>query len=179
MLKLAIAQHYDCHPVGRYPASPNSVSVGMLEPVTGPSADQPNAIVAGRPVDQEVSVRAVLVLANPCVDQRGPGQGGKPLGEVLARAGDPIGAHLARLGVRLDHRTVRVECELEALPFQVRKAVDDLAVVEVGPNGQGARGEARVAGRRAEVVDLLARGDDAPAQNLGEQGRQPRAACID
>ena len=47
---------------------------------------------------------------------------------------------------------------------------------EVHPDREAVVAEAALAGRRAEVEDVLARGQDAPADDLGEELAQPGAA---
>src|SRR3546814_20649602 len=63
-----------------------------------------------------------------------------------------------RVGV--DRGAVRVEGDLESRAFEVGDAIDDAAVVEVGPDRQFGRGEARVALRRPEMINLLPRRAD-------------------
>src|SRR3546814_17485164 len=75
--------------------------------------------------------------------------------DIGARFGDAGRGELAFERVGVDRGAVRVEGDLESRAFEVGDAIDDAAVVEVGPDRQLGRGEARVTLRRAEMIDLL------------------------
>src|ERR1700730_9745444 len=148
----------------------------MLEAVAGAAADDPDVLELGMPVDQEVAVAAVLVLADLRGHERrvaerreAPSQVGAHRIERLA--GDAI----ARVGI--EGRTVTVECDLEAARRDVRDAVHLLA--EVDPRRHRRRREPRVACRRAEVEHLLARREDPIAQKIWEQCWEPRTTRED
>ena len=55
----------------------------MFEAVARASAQQPDIIVSGMAVDDEVIVRGILILTNPRLEQRSIFQRGKPEGDVL------------------------------------------------------------------------------------------------
>ena len=151
----------------------------VLEAVAGAGADQPDAVMSRQAVDQEVAVGAVLILADPGVDQRGVGQAREARGQVAASAGDAVGADLTALGVRIDDGAVGVEAQFEALTLQIRHAIDEVAVVEVSPDRQRWWREAGVSRTDAEMIDLLAGRHDAARKQRGEQGRKPGTAGID
>ena len=115
----------------------------VLEAVPRAAADQPDPLVPGQAVDQEIAVRAVLVLADPAVDERRVGEPGEALREIGPGRRDAFGGHAPVLRVRIDLGPVPVEGELEALPLQFRHAVDQVAGVEIGPDRQFGRGEPR------------------------------------
>ena len=72
-----------------------------------------------------------------------------------------------------NRRAVDVRRDLEPLGLDVGDAVD--LVDEVDPGREARRREARVPRRGPEVEDLLARGEDAVAEEIGEHLAQPGA----
>src|ERR1700681_4775023 len=103
----------------------------VLEAVARAAADEPDVRELGMLVDQEITVAAVLVLADLRGHERrvaerreAPSQGGAHRIERLA--GDAIA------GVGIEGRTVTVEGDLEAARRDVRDAVHLLAEVDPG-----------------------------------------------
>ncbi len=56
----------------------------MLEAVAGASAQQPNIFVPGMAIDDEIVVRAVLILADARLQQRRIFQRGKAEGDIVS-----------------------------------------------------------------------------------------------
>src|SRR3984893_9405143 len=137
----------------------------MLEAVAGAAADDPDVLELGMPVDQEVAVAAVLVLADLRRHERGVAERREAPGQVAAHRIERLaGAAIARVGI--EGWTVTVECDLEASRRDVRDAVHLLA--EIDPRWHRGRREPRVACRRAEVEHFLARRDDPIAEQIRE-----------
>ena len=60
---------------------------GELEAVAGAAAEEPDVPGLGVAVEEEVAVRAVLVLADAGLDERRAGERGEAAGQGLARRG--------------------------------------------------------------------------------------------
>ena len=122
-------------------------------------------------IDQEVAVRAVLVLADAgfgerrALEQR----------EAAVAVGDDLGerrlGRAAVLRVGIDRHAVRVVGELDAAALEIGKAVENVAAVEVGPAGHRAGQKAAIAGRRREEEHFLPRRQDLRADHVGEELR--------
>src|SRR4030095_12483075 len=103
------------------------------------------------PIDQEVAIRAVFVLADARVDQRTVRDCRKASLHVLAYTSDRLRGRRATADVGIDRRAMLIVCDLEAACFEVRHPIEDVAVVEVRPPRQMRWLEPRVArGRRGE-----------------------------
>src|SRR3546814_15074554 len=137
----------------------------VLEAVPRSAADEPDALLSGEAVDQIIAVRAILILADAAAEQRGVCEAGEAPRDIGPRFGDAGGGELAFERVGVDRRAVRVEGDLESRAFEIGDAIDDSAVVEIGPYRPLGRGEARVTLRRASMIDLLPRRDD-PSHQL-------------
>src|SRR3989454_3013268 len=146
----------------------------VLEPVARAAAHEPDGVGAGMTIDDEVLVRTLLVLANPRLEQRGAGEPGKAVPEVLARRAQPLRRRLSLPRGGIERRTARVVRHLKAPPPVAGDPVHEARAV-VRPDGQGLLGEPRVARRRPEEEDLLARGAHQIADHVGEQATEPGA----
>src|SRR5262245_17933258 len=60
----------------------------VLEPVPGAAAGDPHLGPRGMPVDDEIARARVLVLTDPCINQRRAAQPGKSAGDPVARGLD-------------------------------------------------------------------------------------------
>ena len=147
----------------------------MLEAVARSAADEHDVRVRRVAVDEEIAVRAILILADAALGQRGIAQ----QREAAVAEGDDVGqcgiGRAARLGVGVDQGPMRIARELDPAALEVGKAVIQIAAVEVGPAGHRGAGETRVAGGRGEEEHLLPRGEDAVGEELGEELAEPRA----
>src|SRR4051812_13213866 len=74
-------------------------------------------------IDQEITVRRVLVLADARLGERCVAEGREALGEEAAGLGEAGVGKAAIAGVRVEGGAVAVEGELEAARFEVGKAV--------------------------------------------------------
>src|SRR6185503_17570949 len=106
------------------------------------------------PIEDEVAVGAVLVLADLGVEEGSLGQLGEALRQEAPRPRDPFLARRAVAGGGVEVGAPSVVGELEASAANVRNPIED-PLSEVDPHGQGSRGVPRRAGRWTEVVDLL------------------------
>ena len=131
------------------------------------------------PIDQQVAVRAVLILADPSLAERPIGE----VGEASAHEGPDVGER--RFGRRpiadfgIDRRPVRVMGDLEAARFEIGKAIIDVAAVEIRPARQMARLETRISRIRREKEHFLAGRKDPRRQQVREQPAEPRPAGED
>src|SRR3990170_2555302 len=138
------------------------------------AAHQPHVGQLGVPIDKEVAVRRVLVLAHlGRYDRRVP-EPWEPTADELADARPRLGARDARERVRIHGWAMLVGGDLETAAPEVRYAVDLFR--EVHPNGQGRGMEAVVACRHPEVEDLLPRREDPLAEEITKQLGEPGAA---
>ena len=88
-------------------------------------------------VDEEIAVRAVLVLADARLDERRAGERGKALREVApAHRRARRGGAGAIAVVRIDGRAVRVVRHLEAATLDVGHAVEDSPSLKSAQTGQ-------------------------------------------
>src|SRR5438105_4898883 len=122
----------------------------MLEPVAGTAADEQDVLHTRVEVDQEIAVRAVLVLANARFGERSAFE----QRETAVAVGDYLRerrlGRAAVLRVGIDRHPVRVVRELDAPALEIGKAVENVTPVEVGPAGHCAGEEAAIAGGRSE-----------------------------
>src|SRR5687767_11891510 len=103
----------------------------MLEAMSRPAAYQHYIGHCRMPVDQEVAVRAIFILADFGADHRRSFQERETAvaeGDYLVERG---AGWLARLGVGVDRYAMHVMGELDAAPLQVGEAVIHVAVVEI------------------------------------------------
>src|SRR5215210_2920357 len=142
-----------------------------LEPVPRAAARDPDVRSFGVAVDQEVAVRAVLVLADAGFEQRRSGQPGEAERQVAPRPLQPLRARETLAGGGVERRPSRVVRDLEAAVVVPRNAVEVL-LAELDPD----REAVQVTRRRAEEEDLLAGGED---PDIREQGGEPGSAGED
>src|SRR5690348_844375 len=130
-------------------------------------------------IDQEVAVRAVLILADLGTDQLRALQ----QRETAIAIGNDLGerwlGRAAVLSVGIDLDAMLVMRELQAPRFKVRETVEDVAAVEVRPSRHGAGKEPAITGRRGEIEDLLPRRQDLWPDYFREELRQPRTGSED
>ena len=159
----------DADPSGQQVGDVRADRRAVLEAVSRAAADDPDVGPGRMGVDQEVAAGGVLVLADAGVEQGRPGQGREPAGQEVPRqrnrgaVDDPLG------GVGIDGWTVPVDADLEAVRVEVGDAVD--AGREVDPHRQVLDPEPRVAGRHAEVEELLPRGANSRPHSQRQQRR--------
>ena len=151
----------------------------VLEAVARAGADQQHVAPFGVKIDQQVAIRAVLILADPRFVERPAREGGKAPLHVAPHVGQPLGRRRALERVGIDAGAVGIVRNLEAAPLEIGEAVIDVAAVEIGPAGEAAHPEAVVSGRRREEEHFLAGREDAAAEQLGEDAGQPRTAGED
>src|SRR5438874_4399304 len=139
----------------------------QFESMTRSSADEPYVAGLRMPIDNQISVRAVLILANLGRQQRRFCQLGKSFGKQMTRSGDPFGARQAIRVGRIDRLAARVVGKLEAAIVDIGNAVDD-AFAEVDPDRQMARRVTIRSTRSPEVVDLLSGRTDPISNDIRE-----------
>src|SRR5262249_24871932 len=149
----------------------------VLEAVAGAAPDQPQVVPLRMTVDQEIPVGSVLVLADLASDERRSLQGRKASTHEIPDAGESFRRDDPGPVVRIEGGTVAIGRDLEASSLEVGDPVNLFG--EVHPHGHFRRAEARVAGRDPKVVDLLARREDAIAEEIREYLRQPRTTGED
>src|SRR5438270_11817545 len=105
------------------------------------------------PVDDQIAIGTVLVLADFGCDQRRFRQLGKALAEEMTRASDAGLCRLAFGRRRIDCLSARVIGELETARAHIGKSVND-ALAEVDPDRKISCAVSLRSARRAEVIDL-------------------------
>src|SRR5215467_1221560 len=145
----------------------------MLEPMAGATADEEHVCHARVEVDQEVAVRAVLVLADLRARQLCVAQRRKP---AVAK-GDDLGKRSvgrpAALGIRIDLHAVGVVRDLHAASLEIGEAVENVAAIEIGPARHRSLHEPAVSGWGGKVKDFLSRREDLGPDYIGEELRKP------
>ena len=88
--------------------------------MAGAAARDPDAIVTGELIEQQVAVGRVFVLADARLEQRRAGEGGEMALQHLAhpRNGRRVDGPIHRLRIRL--RAVRIERHLHATMLEIR-----------------------------------------------------------
>src|SRR5882762_2713446 len=127
------------------------------------------------PIDDEVLVGRVFVLAHTGLDQRSALQSRKPKREILARRLEALRCGHALAGRGIEWRPPGVVRDLEPAPLVARNAVDESPAV-IGPHRQRLLRKPLVTGGRAEEKDLLPGGAHPVADNVRKQAPEPRAA---
>src|SRR5712692_225975 len=150
----------------------------MFETVPGATANQPNIFRRGVPIDDEVIIRAVFVLADTRLQQRRVLQPRKSEAKVLADRLEPVGAHRAVARGGIEFGSMRIIRNLEAAPFVSGNAVNE-SLAMIGPYRQLGLREAVVSGGRAEEKHVLLSHADAIANGSRKKFAQPRSACED
>src|SRR6185369_3808334 len=115
----------------------------QLEAVAGAATEEPDVVPLRVPVEHEMTVGAVLVLADLGAEDWGPGQLGEAGGQEGARVRDRFLAGSAVPAGRVERHAARVVGDLEP-GSQVGRAVED-ALAEVEPYGEAA-GDVAVGG---------------------------------
>src|SRR5215470_11128440 len=128
------------------------------------------------PVDQEIAVRRVLILAHARFRERSITKGRETLGEKLAHLCESCIAHPAVFGIRVACGAVAVEGYLESPILDVWDSVRTERIAEIDPRRKSRRSEPRVAGRRSEVEYFLSGRKDPVPECVWEQLRQPGSA---
>src|SRR5580658_6667978 len=130
------------------------------------------------PVDNQVIVRTIFVLADASFDQRRVFHRGKAEGNVIANRFQSGFAHYSFSGSRIELRASRIVGNLESAPIGGWNAIDK-AVAIVGPDWQLRFCKASVSGGCTEEKDFLFRGPNAGADSFRKELTQPRTAGKD
>src|SRR5882762_10412898 len=147
----------------------------VLEAVPRTAPHEPGVRRSRMPIDDEVLVGRVFVLAYTGLDQRSALQSRKPKREILARRLEALRCGHALAGRGIEWRPPGVVRDLEPAPLVARNAVDESPAV-IGPHRQRLLRKPLVTGGRAEEKDLLPGGAHPVADNVRKQAPEPRAA---
>src|SRR6266550_4875165 len=139
----------------------------VFEAMPRSPAHDPRVRRFGVPIDDEMLVGGLFVLADARLEQRGAFQSGEPVGEIVAGDLEGIGARESGLGSRIDDGSSGIVGYLEAAPLVPRNAVHEARAV-IGPDGKRFLGEASIARRRSEKENFLARRLHARSDGVGE-----------
>src|ERR1700722_9275026 len=127
------------------------------------------------PVDDEVLVGRLLVLADARLDQRSVFQGREAEGQMLAHTTQRIWVHHAFSRRRIEGRSARVIGYFKPAPSAAGDSIEKMLAV-VAPHGQMRVVESRISRRRPEEKNILLGGPPQIADRLREQFSQPRSA---
>src|SRR5436853_5070000 len=116
-------------------------------------------------IDDQISVRTVLVLTDFRGQQRRFRELRKSFRQQLPRVRNSLGARQTSRRGRIDALAARVVGDFEPALMDIRNSIDD-ALAEIDPNRQMAARVTLRSARRPEVVDLLARRSNAVADDV-------------
>src|SRR5436305_115792 len=149
----------------------------QLEAVAGAAAEEPDVGGVRMAAEEEVAVRAVLVLADAGLQDRLGRQTGEAARQDAPRSRQEIGRDepLAEGGV--ERRAPGVVRQFEATVLVARHAVVDPLPAEVDPGGAAVLVEPGVPRRQAEEEDFLAGGaEELLPDHLRKEPAQPGTA---
>src|ERR1700761_3063705 len=146
----------------------------MFESMPRASADEPNIFRAWMPVDQKVSARCVLILANARLHDRRSAQRRESALDVNAYLLRRRFRHNPGLRIGIDTRSVLVERNLESARLEVGHPIVFVALKKKCGQRRGC--EPQIARRHAKKINLLPGWKNPLAQDVGKNLPQPRAA---
>ena len=132
----------------------------MLEPMSRSSTDQNRIRPIGMPVDEEVPIGAVFILADACFNELRTLKRGKSAVHVCSDPGQASRRSGSIAAVGINGGAMPIIGNLEAARFQIGKPVVEIAAIEVCPTGQRAGIEPPVTPRWGKEEDLLSRWED-------------------
>jgi hypothetical protein len=148
----------------------------MLESVAGTASDKPNILHSRMPVDDEVAVRSLLILAYPRFEQRRIFQGRKAKSDVFANALEDLGIDHALAIGRIEGRSARIVGDFEPAAgisgSAAGNAVEKADVI-VRPDRQVGVAEAIISRRRTEEENFLLGGLDEIANRFRKEFSKP------
>src|SRR5262245_26127271 len=147
----------------------------MLEAMSRAAADEQHIFQSRVQIDQEVAVRAILVLADLRADHLRASKCRKAAVAELDDLRERGGGGTAILRVGIDLYAMLIVRNLGAAALEVGKAVKDVAAVEVCPARHCAWEEAAIPRRDRKVENLLPCREDLRADHVRKQLGQPRA----
>src|ERR1019366_720278 len=147
----------------------------VLEPVPRAAAHEPHIFHRRMPVDDEVTVRSLLVLANASLHQRRVLQGREAKANIFTNVSYSFLTDHALTVCGIESLPTRVVRNLEPTPAAARNAVTKASPV-IGPYRQMPLAEAIIPRRRAEEENILLGSLHKIAHGLWEQLAQPRPA---
>ena len=125
-------------------------------------------------VDEEITIRSVLVLANACFEKGSVLHSGEAVVEVCANQAERLACNGALITVRIEGGPTTIKCNLESAVLQIGESVEPF--VEIDPRGHPWHGEVRVSCGRAKKIDLLPRREhrslSSSGKTFGSQGPQ-------
>src|SRR6266542_218255 len=86
----------------------------VFEAVAGSPSDQQDILHLRVMVDEEVSIRSILILAHAALDQRSISESRESLGKNRSDLFDRFARNNAGAGIRIEGGTVPVRCDSEA-----------------------------------------------------------------
>src|SRR6476661_5060749 len=132
-----------------------SQSRAELEAMAGAAAEEPDVRRARMAAEEEVAVRAVLVLADAGLGHRLAREAGEAAGQDLPRPRQGLRGDEPLAGGGIEGRPPGVVRHLEATVFVAGDAVEDPLAGEIEPDRAALLVEPGIAGRKAEEEDLL------------------------
>src|SRR6266404_1351199 len=125
----------------------------MLEPVSRSAAYKPNVLYFRMPVDQEITIPSVFVLANTRLHNGRAAQRRKSLLDKTPRLIRSFEARQTRLRVRIDPPAMPVHRNLQPAALQIRHPINFVLLEQ--PRRQRRWSKARVPRRHAKEKHFL------------------------
>src|SRR5260370_35348446 len=127
------------------------------------------------PIENEMIIQAVLVLADARFQQRGAFHSGESHRHIFSRLLDCFGRNRPLAGSGIEGGSARVISDLEAAPFIAGNAVKERSPV-IDPSGQPVLSKTRITWRGAKEEHLLAGRRDAIAHYIRKNLPKPGTA---
>src|SRR6266403_625368 len=146
----------------------------MLEPVSRSAARKPDVFHSRMPVNQKISARSVLILADSRFHDRGILQGRESPRHVRS---NPFPQHRRNnpgLRVRINTFAMAVICNLQSPALNVRHSVEEILLKQ--PGRQRRRSKPRIARGYSKEKNFLPRREDARPQNFRKHSAKPCSA---
>src|SRR6202008_3203298 len=146
-----------------------------LKAVARTSTEYPDVLRRGMTIDNESAIGGLLVLADAALGQWRILHAGKAECQIFASSPQGFFADLAVARGRIDLRSARIVGELEPSRLIPGNTVHESSAM-VGPHGNIALVESRIAGGRSEEKNFLPGGLDTVSDRLWKQLAHPRTA---
>src|SRR6266436_7838241 len=146
----------------------------MFKPVSRSPARKPHVFHSRMPVNQKISARSVLILADSCFHDRGILQGRESQRHIRSNPFPHHRVNYPGLHVWIDAIAMPVIRNLQSSAFNVRHSVEEILLKQ--PGWQRRRSKPRIARGYPKEKNFLPRREDPRAQNFRKHFAKPCAA---